>query len=234
MAEMNMEFIKQECSGWKKWELMWLLVANGVIIALSIYWQESLIGILSATSGVMCVVLTGKGKRLAFVTGIVNTLLYAFISYQAGFYGETMLNALYYFPMQFYGLYVWNQHIDSETNEVSKKQMTPKGLGILAALIIVATMAYGYFLTAINGNLAYIDSFSTMVSIIAMIISIKRYAEQWILWIAVNTVTIFMWSYAFFVQGGESVATLLMWCVYLINAIIMYVKWKKEACGHAV
>ena len=88
---------------------------------------------------------------------------------------------------------------------------------------------YGYVLTVLNGNLAYVDAFSTVISVVAMIISIKRYAEQWILWIAVNCVTIFMWAYAFFIQEAESIAPLLMWCIYLINAIIMYIKWRKEA-----
>lgn len=229
-----MSFFKQELSGWKKWEVIWLSVATLVIVALSIYWNESLIGIISATSGVICVVLTGKGKRLAFVFGIINTALYAYISYKTKFYGEVMLNALYYLPMQFYGIYVWNKHIDSETNEVSKKSMTIKGFSFLALIVVIATIAYGYILTVLNGNLAYVDAFSTVISVVAMIISIKRYAEQWILWIVVNCVTIFMWGYAFFVQGTDSIATLLMWCIYLINAIIMYVKWRKEAIANEV
>lgn len=224
-----MKFIKEELSGWKKWEVFWLSVATITIVLLSLYWKESLVGIISATTGVICVVLTGKGKRSAFVFGTINTILYAYISYKVHFYGETMLNALYYLPMQFYGIYVWNKHINSETNEVIKKQMTKKNLVILAGVILLLTLIYGYILTIINGNLAYIDSFSTVISVVAMIISIRRYAEQWILWIVVNCVTIFMWGYAFFVQDAESIATLLMWCIYLINAIIMYIKWKKEA-----
>lgn len=224
-----MGVIKQELSGWKKWEITWFAIATLTIVGLSLYWQESMIGIISAMSGVMCVVLTGKGKRVAFIFGIINTVLYAYISYKSSFYGETMLNLLYYFPMQFYGIYTWNKYIDSNTNEVTKKNMSSKNFLVVAFVICLTTLAYGYFLTVINGNLAYIDSFSTVVSIFAMIISIKRYAEQWILWIVVNCVTILMWGYAFFIYETENIATLLMWCIYLINAVIMYIKWKKEA-----
>lgn len=224
-----MGFIKQELFGWKKWEVFWLSMATLTIVFLSLYWKENLVGIISATTGVMCVVLTGKGKRLAFVFGIINTILYAYISYRANFFGETMLNVFYYLPMQFYGMYIWNKNISDDTNEVIKKQMTKKNFAILAIVILALTLIYGYVLTLINGNLAYIDSFSTIISVVAMIISIKRYAEQWILWIVVNVFTIFMWGYAFFIQGAENIATLLMWCIYLINAIIMYIKWKNEA-----
>ena len=60
------------------------------------------------------------------------------------------------------------------------------------------------------------------------ILCVKRYMEQWILWIVVDVVTVFMWIAAFF-NGGESVATLLMWSIYLLNAIFMFIKWYKES-----
>ena len=53
------------------------------------------------------------------------------------------------------------------------------------------------------------------------------YAEQWILWIIVDIVTVIMWLVAV-ADGTGSVAVLLMWIVYLLNACIMYFKWKGE------
>ncbi len=224
-----MNYLKSELLGWKKWEISWLVIACAVIVSLSIYWQDTIVGIISATSGVICVVLTGKGKLSAYIFGGINTLLYGYIAYQSQFYGEVMLNILYYFPMQFYGFYIWRKNIDNTTGEVIKRSLTPKWIGYLFAIVGISTLVYGYILTMINGNLAYVDAFSTVVSVVAMIVSIKRYSQQWLLWILVNVVTIFMWAYAFFIQGGESIATLLMWCIYLINAVIMYAKWRKEA-----
>jgi nicotinamide mononucleotide transporter len=37
-----------------------------------------------------------------------------------------------------------------------------------------------------------------------------------------------MWAISF-AQGQDNIATLLMWIVYLGNAVIMLVKWEKEA-----
>ncbi len=223
------QFIQQESHGWKAWEILWLSIACLTIISLSLYWRDSIIGIISATSGVICVVCTGKGKVSAYLFGIINTILYSYISLNAQFYGEVMLNALYYLPMQFYGFYQWNKHLNLETNEVVKRQMTFISFIKLLCLVGFLTFVYGLILTKIHGNLAYIDAFSTIASVFAMYLSVKRYAEQWILWILVNIVTIFMWSYAYFMQDSESIATLLMWNVYLINAIIMYIKWKKDS-----
>ena len=76
-------FIRTETEGWKKWEVAWLSLACIVIMGLSIYWGDSVMGILSAVTGVACVVCTGKGKLSAYLFGIINTILYAVISYQA-------------------------------------------------------------------------------------------------------------------------------------------------------
>lgn len=93
------KLIENELSGWKSWEVGWLITACLVIMGLSIYWQDTVIGIISATTGVACVVCTGKGKLSAYAFGLINVILYAYISYQAKYYGEVMLNVLYYLPM---------------------------------------------------------------------------------------------------------------------------------------
>ena len=31
-----------------------------------------------------------------------------------------------------------------------------------------------------------------------------------------------------YINGGESIATMMMWAVYLINAIVMFVKWRRD------
>ena len=80
---------KEELKGWKKWEIAWLLICCAVIMALSVYWKDSVIGIISATTGVACVVCTGKGKLSAYIFGVVNILLYALISFEAKYYGKS-------------------------------------------------------------------------------------------------------------------------------------------------
>lgn len=116
------KFIREELSGWRKLEVTWFLVACAVIVGLSVYWQDTLMGIISSTTGVACVVCTGKGKLSAYIFGLVNSILYAIIAFQATLYGETMLNALYYVPMQFVGFYIWSKNMNSETHEVKKRQ----------------------------------------------------------------------------------------------------------------
>lgn len=222
------KIIKNEIKGWKKLEILWLALAVSIIIGLSIYWNDTLMGIISAVTGVICVICTGKGKLSAYLFGVVNCVLYAIISYEAKLYGETMLNALYYVPMQFVGFYIWNKNMNEKTHEVKKIHMKNKTRLLYLFLIIIATIGYGYLLKYLGDAMPFVDSFTTVSSVFAMIISVKMYAEQWWIWIAVDVFSVYMW-WCNFTSGSDNIATLLMWAVYLGNAIIMCIKWEKEA-----
>lgn len=226
--KMNSSILKNEISGWKKWEIGWLMGACLIIVILSIYWQDTLMGIISATTGTACVICTGKGKLSAYLFGLINSVLYAIIAYQATLYGETMLNAVYYVPMQFIGFFTWSKHMNDETNEVIKKNMKWSGRFILIASITAGTIGYGFILKAMGDAMPFIDAFTTVTSAVAMIISVKMFAEQWWIWVVVDVFTVYMWFISF-IHGKENIATLVMWMVYLINAVIMLIKWEKEA-----
>ncbi len=222
------KIIKSELSGWKKWEVSWLVAATLIIASLSVYWGDNLMGIISAMTGVICVVCTGKGKLSAYIFGLVNSILYALIAYKARLYGETMLNMLYYVPMQFIGFYVWSRHINTDTKEVEKRHMRLSGRCLLTISIMISTVLYGFVLRYLGDAMPFVDSFTTVSSVIAMIISVKMFAEQWWIWVAVDIFSVYMW-WCNFTSGSDNMATLLMWIIYLGNALIMLVKWEKEA-----
>lgn len=222
------EFIKNELTGWKTWEIFWLAAASLTITSLSIYWGDHIPGITMALTGVVCVILTGKGKMSCYLFGLVNTVLYAWIAFGAKYYGEVMLNACYYVPMQLVGWLMWGRHMDTRTGEVEKRRLTFSKQLILLAVSVVSIFGYGLILKALGGNLPYIDSMSTCLSVLAMILSVRRLMEQWVLWIVVDVVTVIMW-FINYRNGGTDIATLLMWAVYLLNAIFMFIKWYKES-----
>ena len=71
-----------------------------------------------------------------------------------------------------------------------------------------------------------VDSLICGISIVAQILLIKQYEEQWICWILVDVLGIIQWS------GGStlplSANALVMYCLYLGNAIIGYYFWRKR------
>jgi len=226
-------YLKSELTGWKLFDVFWLTLATSVILGLSIYWKDTFLSLLAAVTGTWCVILTGKGKRSSFIFGLVNTVCYAIVSFGAKYYGEVMLNLIYYLPMNFVGWFVWKKHMNDETGEVVKERLTLRKSAVIYFLTGAGIFGYGFILKKLGGNLPYIDSMSTVISVVAQILSIKRLMEQWVLWIVVDIVTVIMWA-VHFTQGGETVATLAMWSVYLINAVIMFIRWYREAKKDAV
>lgn len=227
------KFVKSELSGWKPFDVIWLVFATAVILGLSIYWKDSPVSLWAAVTGVCCVILTGKGKRSSFIFGLVNTILYAIVALWAKYYGEVMLNLIYYLPMNFVGFIAWKKYMNDETGEVIKERLSLSKSIVVYAITAVSIVIYGFILKRMGGNLPYVDSMSTVVSVVAQILSIKRLTEQWVLWIVVDIVTVFMWAVDF-MKGGESISTLAMWSIYLINAFIMFIRWYKEAKKNAV
>ena len=223
------EFIKMELKNWHKWELIWLILANAIILGVSVYCGDTAIGILTAVTGSICVILVGMGRMSNYIFGTINVVLYAMVAYKATYYGDVMLNLFYYLPTNIMGWFMWKKNINKENGEVIKRKLDLKMEIIIAVISVVGIIVYGYFLeNYTNDKLTYIDSMSTVLSIVAQFLMLKRYMEQWIVWIFVDAVSIFMWVMTFF-NGGESVATLLMWGVYFINAVVMFIKWYRES-----
>ena len=222
------EFFAEELRGWKPLEAAWLALATAVILGLSLYWKDNWVSITAALTGVWCVILTGKGKVSSFVFGVINVLFYAWIAFQVPYYGEVMLNVLYYLPMNFVGFFAWRKHMNKESGEVIKQRLSLKKSAVVYSVTAAAIVGYGFVLKWMGGSLPFIDSMSTVVSVVAQVLSVKRLTEQWVLWIVVDVVTVFMWL-GNFINGGETIATLAMWSVYLVNAVIMFIKWNREA-----
>lgn len=216
--------MKKYFNSWTMFEKIWLLISTLLILGLSLYWQDNIIGITAGLTGIWCVVLVAKGRITNYYVGIVNVIAYAWVAYTWQYYGEVMLNMLYFLPMQFVGLWLWKSKMTNK--EVIVKIMTAKQrLGWIAASIILI-FGYGLFLKYLGGNLPFIDSTSTVLSVIAMVLMAFRYMEQWVLWIVVNIASIGLWVWAL-ANGGTDMAVLLMWTAYLVNAIYGLYNWNK-------
>lgn len=224
-------YVIGEVSGWTRPEIIWAVFTVVAITVISVCGGDTLVGIISSVTGVMNVICTGKGKSSAYIFGLVNSVLYAAIAYNAMLYGDAMLNALYYLPMQFVGFYAWNKNTNPKTAEVSKRRMTHFGRAILAAVIAVLTYVYGTFLRHIGDPMPYLDSFTTVASLITLVITIRRFTEQWFIWIIIDAASIYMW-YCSYLSGNGSIAALLMWIMFLINGVIMLVRWNGELNRH--
>lgn len=216
--------------GWTAFEKVWLVLFTAINVSLFFVWQDSLLGLISSITGMICVVLVAKGKVSNYYFGIVQTATYAYIAYTYGLFGEAMLNGLFYFPIQFIGIYLWNKNKASKSvkgEDVSVKRLTRKGWVILVSVAVVASIAYAELLHVIGGQQVRIDSVAVVLSVLAQVLMLKRFAEQWVLWIVVNMLSITLWVITLLKTGGNDWSMMVMWTAFLFNSIYGYINWIK-------
>ena len=216
----------------------WFLIV-GVITSNVIYsimtGTLDVLGSLAGITGVLCVVLVAKGSIWNYLFGLVNVSLYAYISYKASLYGDAVLNAFYYVPMQFIGWWQWRKRgaavSEGEAGgggvQVKARRFSWGQRAVLAAGCIAAVVAGGFILRYFGDPQPFKDSTTTVLSIIAQALMALAFMEQWALWIITNIVSVAMWCVC--VARGEAHAgvMVIMWVFYLMNSINGLKVWLK-------
>ncbi|MDX1630681.1 MAG: nicotinamide riboside transporter PnuC [Thermoanaerobaculia bacterium] len=216
--------VRRYAADWSWFERLWLITFSLVNLWLYFVWEDTLIGLLASLSGMLTVVLVAKGKVSNYYWGMINVLLYAYLAWQSRYYGEVMLNLLFFFPMQFIGLHLWKKHSTNLGTDVVVSWLGFSRRALWLIVSVAGTAGYGIFLRSLGGRLPFADSASTVLSIIAMILMVQRVAEQWILWISVDVVSIYLWVDVLH-DDGRSVSMIVMWSAYLVNAIYGMAHW---------
>lgn len=216
----------------------WFLIA-GVIVSNVIYSVMTgtldVLGSLAGITGVLCVVLVAKGSIWNYLFGLVNVSLYAYISYKASLYGDAVLNAFYYLPMQFIGYWQWKRRgavADASGSEGAGAQVRARRFNwnqrlLSAAGCAVAVIAVGFILKYFNDPQPFKDSATTVLSIVAQALMALAFMEQWALWIITNVISVAMWV-IFTVQGEAHAGVMvIMWLFYLLNSVNGFRVWHK-------
>lgn len=215
---------------WTNFEKLWLLSFTVINVYLFFAWDDTILGLITSITGMLCVVLVAKGKISNFYFGMIQTGTYAYISYGYGLYGEVMLNGLFYFPLQFIGIYLWKRNRAEKAikgEDIQVNSLTKKGWLITLISSTIIFVLYALFLKKLGGSVVWIDSATTTLSVIAQLLMLKRFTEQWLFWIAVNVLSIVLWVNALILHGGNDVSMLVMWSAFLINSIYGYNNWSK-------
>jgi nicotinamide mononucleotide transporter len=227
LAVQTSEYFKE----WTFFEKSWILIFTSINLYLFFVWEDTWIGLVASLTGMLCVVLTAKARISSFSYGIVNIFAYSYLAYRSAYYGDVMLNILYFLPMSFVGIYYWKRNNQTNTQSEQAKHVVVTSLSLKNkilwfAISLISITVYGIFLMYLNGTLPFIDSSTTVFSIVATILLTKRLTDQWIYWIMVDVLSIIMWLHIFLTTGGD-VSILVMWSAFLINAIYGYHNWRK-------
>ena len=181
--------------------------------------------IISSVAGVAYVLLVAKERRIAFIFGAINVLLYGLILLKESVYGGVIYNIVYSLPMMIYGYFAWGKKAKEKNSGV--KNLSKKTRIILVIVFAIAIVVYSQILKYMGGNQTILDSITTLLGFLGIYLMTNKYMEQWQTWIIVNFANVLMWV-ILVQQDITNLPVLLMWLIYLINSIYGYIVWKNK------
>ena len=202
---------------------------------MSTIWEAFLNGMLNTTwyeavavfAGIASVWYSRKENILVYPVGLINTMIYVFISIKGDLWGEATVN-LYYTIMSIYGWWLWlkkdqQQHPLIHVTWSSGKEWISELLffgawwaGIFAALSFLKT-------NFAPGAIPWADAFASASAFTGMWLMTRKKVESWYWWIATNIASIPL----YFVKGY--VFTSIYYFILLIMAIFGLIEWRRRA-----
>ncbi len=222
-----LKFIKKELAGWGNCERILFPAGIILIILLSFIMKDSKVALVSAICGVSYSILAGKGKISCYFFGLCGTFCYSYISFKNALYGNLLLYLLYYFPMQILGIFQWKKHLKTESQEIIKTKLSTKERILFLLIAMIGAFIFYFVLLYFNDKSPIFDSITSVLSVIGLVLTVKRCIEQWFIWFIVNGLSVLMWIEAY-LNGSNCFATILMWGTYFILSIYFWYTWGKE------
>ena len=213
-----------------RWFAIWATASVLAIAGISITWWDagdalhSSLSLVAAVTGMMYTMLAGRGKIACYAFGLVNAPIYAYLAYRWSYYGDMALN-LYYFVMMFPGIVCWRRNrARSGEDDIVRTRLSDVERWVWFASMAVAALCLWWLLRAIGGSRPLCDALTNVLSVAAMILTVKRCIEQWVMWIAVDAIELVMWWHT----GETSMAILAMWTLFLADGIYLFGLWVAE------
>ncbi len=193
--------------------------------------MPSFIEILAALSGIISVWFSRKASIWVYPTGLINTVFYVWISYDAQLIGEAVVN-LYYTIMSLYGWYNWLRRNEKHELivQVSRSNQSDWILqfSFFASMYVVLYLSLNYLKEAFfPGAIPWADALASAAAFTGMWLMTRKKLESWIWWIITNIASMPL----YYIKGY--VFTAVYYFILLILAIFGYIEWRKKAAAHA-
>ncbi|HMI62579.1 MAG TPA: nicotinamide riboside transporter PnuC [Puia sp.] len=185
-------------------------------------WPE----FIAVLAGILSVWYSRKENILVYPTGLVNTIIYIYLSFKMGLLGEASVN-FYYTAMSIYGWILWTRkdqqqhHILQITRSTGKEwlqQLTFFGVFYIAVFSSLTYLKKDFAPLAIP----WADAFASATAYTGMWLMAKKKVESWHWWIATNFASIPL----YFVK--HYVFTSVYYIVLLIMAISGLLEWSRR------
>lgn len=178
--------------------------------------------LLAAALGLANIVLLARRSIWNYPFAIAMVTIYADIFLRAKLYSDALLQ-IFFLIVNIYGWIVWARSKAEAAAVVARalsaRQRIGWGLGGAAGIALWGA-AMARFTDA---ALPWWDASIAITSVVAQIMLSRRYWENWLLWIAVDMVSIGVYA----VKGLR--ATVLLYAIFLGISVWGYVGWRRSA-----
>ena len=158
----------------------------------------------------------------------VSTAIYTILFWDVSLLMDSALN-VYYMAMAIFGWHQWTRggdggSVDSHKSPIRSLSRRQHGL-IIISIILLSTVS-GYLLGEYSSAAwPYVDSFTTWASVITTYLVARKYLQNWLYWIVIDTVSV-----PLYIDRGLNL-TALLFVFYIIIAVLGYVSWQKHYRG---
>ena len=189
--------------------------------------QTTLLEYIAVLAGILSVWFSKKENILVYPVGLINTIIYVYLSFKFDLIGEAGVN-FYYTIMSIYGWVLWsrkdtaNRMLLHITNSGKKEWL--QQLLFFSVFYLVIFLSLSYMKTKFaEGAIPWADGFASATAFTGMWLMAKKKTESWYWWIATNIASIPL----YFVKG--LVVTSVYYLVLLVLAVFGLMDWKAKA-----
>lgn len=220
-------WIKNEFwNGYNWFERMFMLAMVLLQVVMYCIAPDTLIGMACGIAGVICVVLTAKGKISSYLFNFIQMITYMIICWNARLFLE-FGEQIFYFVACIFGVFLWKKNMkknDDGTEQVIAKKFKLWHWVVTVVVTAVTTILLGTFGEAILGStLPYLDAFTVALAVIAQLLMVWRYREQWAIWIVIDVSSLVMFAML------QQWSMVVMYIAWTINAFYGWYNWSKLA-----
>lgn len=130
--------------------------------------------------------------------------------------------SVYYLAIAIYGWILWisKRGTDGKKELPITHMPLKQVLQLTCTFVIIYAILYYVLSTFTDSTIPIWDSFTTSLSIVGMIMLARKYAEHWIVWVAVDIVSAALYVYK------DLNETALLYAIYTVVAVFGYLHWK--------
>ncbi len=182
---------------------------------------------IAVLAGIASVWYSRKENILVYPTGLLNTIIYIWLSFKYHLLGEASVN-FYYTLMNMYGWYLWTRKDKQQQAIIQVRFSSAKEwlgqLSFFAFFYLSIFFALSYLKKAFApGAIPWADALASASAFTGMWLMAKKKVESWYWWIITNICGMPL----YFVKG--LVFTSVYYFVLLILAIGGLMEWRRRA-----